>query len=255
MPITKPAFRLRTPLRLADDEVQVWSARLDSLVAFANNLTSFLTEDEQERTRRFRFPHHGQRFAIARGLLRSLLAGYLEIDPSQVVFEYSEKGKPSLGNASSARRVHFNLSHSEDIALFAFTTRGDVGVDVEKLRQNFSPLEIAQRFFSPAEAAALSALPVEQQHEGFFNCWTRKEAFVKALGEGLSLPLHRFDVSLLPGQPAELLATRPDAAERNRWWLSALDVTSDCKAAVAVRGTNLRATLTPAASLLDPQPA
>lgn len=254
MPIAGPAFRVRSPLRLAEDEVQVWSANLDELAAAEDYWFSLLSSDEQERAQRFRFPVHRSRFAVGRGLLRTLLAGYLSSDARRLRFQYAEKGKPSLGKEFSGS-LQFNISHAEEIALFAFTIEGNIGVDVEKVRRNIEVKDLAQRFFSASERKALAALPESQKYEAFFNCWTRKEAFIKALGEGLSHPLDSFDVSLAPGQPAALLATRPDAREKDHWCLRALDAGPDCRAAVVVWGHKPRVALAPVTSILNPQPS
>jgi 4'-phosphopantetheinyl transferase len=132
-------------------------------------------------------------------------------------FEYSEYGRPGLATGSWAGDLDFNVSHSGGHALLGFARGRKVGLDIEKIRKDFGTGEIAERFFSEAERSALLDLPQEQKHEAFFRCWTRKEAFIKALGEGLSHPLDQFDVSLAPSVPAQLLATRPDAKEAQRW--------------------------------------
>jgi len=248
---TASMFRIRTPLRLAEDEAQVWQADLDALARSETQWLNLLSRDEQDRAGRFRFPIHRQRFTAGRGLLRTLLGSYLNIDPREVIFRYSEKDKPRLADLFAKSSLQFNLSHSDNVILLGFTLGRDIGVDVEKLRVNFNVLEIAERFFSESERNALAALPLSQHHQAFFNCWTRKEAFVKAVGEGLSLPLDQFDVSLAPGQSAELLATRPDPGEAARWSLWALDAGPGCAAAVVVRGSNLRILTAPVLSIME----
>lgn len=251
MAVAGPAFRLRTALRLAEDEVQVWQADLDALAPSDEYCFRLLAPDERSRAQRFRFPIHRNRFAAARGLLRALLGSYLGITPGEVLFRYSDKDKPRLDDSFSQSRLQFNISHSENMALLGFVLGRDIGVDVERIRLNFDVQEIAQRFFSPVERDALAALPTAQKHQAFFNCWTRKEAFVKAVGEGLSLPLDQFDVSLVPGKPAELLATRPNAGEKARWFLTAVDAGPGCAAAVVVRGTKLRVVSSPVSSIME----
>jgi 4'-phosphopantetheinyl transferase len=135
-------------------------------------------------------------FIVSRGILRLLLSKYLETAPEKLVFKQGEYGKPYVQLNADQLSLQFNISHSKDLALFAFTLRNQIGIDIEYIREDFSYEEIAPRFFSKQESVILSALPKEQRREAFFTCWTRKEAFIKAIGEGLSFPLDRFDVDL-----------------------------------------------------------
>src|SRR5208283_3082224 len=141
---------------------------------------------------------------------------------------------PMLATSASSDTLDFNVSHTAGLALLAFARGRKIGIDVERIRRDFGTAEIAERFFSKAERAALRELPQEQRHEAFFRCWTRKEAFIKALGEGLSHPLDQFDVSLDPHAPAALLATRPDAHEVDRWKLLDIRLLGDFVAALAL---------------------
>jgi len=215
-------------------ELHVWHASLAN-DADARTLEPILSCDESERAGRFRFPEHRRRFVIARGYLRQLLAAYLEIGPRDVTFTYSANGKPEL-SAIHESEMRFNVSHSEDIAAFAFARRRKVGVDVECIRFDVDVEEIPRRFFSLLEQQTLAALDRRQKFEGFFNCWTRKEAYVKAVGSGLSLPLRDFDVSLAPGEPARLLATRPVDNLVSQWSMESLELSPGCAAAVVVEG-------------------
>jgi 4'-phosphopantetheinyl transferase len=169
-------------------------------------------------------------------VLRDILSRYLGVPPSALVFRYSTYGKPALAAGFDAARVCFNISHSHEMALFAVTCEREIGVDIEHLGRDIHAEEIAEHFFSAHERASLRTLPAAAKHEAFFNCWTRKEAYIKAHGEGLSLPLDQFDVSLLPGEPAALLATRNDPWEARRWSLQALSPGSGYVAALAVEG-------------------
>jgi 4'-phosphopantetheinyl transferase len=180
-----------------------------------------LSADERERAARFCFDKHRRRFTAGRGILRTLLGRYLERNPRELTFEYSDHGKPFLAG-TPVPELRFNLSHSHEVALFAFTSGRDVGVDVEQIRPDRSTREIAERFFSPREARALFALPPEQQTAGFFRCWTRKEAYIKAKGKGMSIPLDSFAVSLSPDEPAQLLWVKDNPAEPRRWTLTTL---------------------------------
>jgi len=223
-----PRFLVRS------DAVHIWRADLDS-EAWTCRLEHLLSSDEIQRANRFRFSEHRRRFVIARGCLRILLGGYLNIDAGKVTFTYSSEGKPSL-DARHGSNLRFNVSHSGDIAALAFASGQEIGVDVEMIRRDLDVEEIPKRFFSLAEQTKLAGLSGEEKYQGFFNCWTRKEAYVKAVGSGLSLPLRDFDVSLLPGEPAKLLGTRPDARVADAWSMVSLDFGSQCAAAVVIEG-------------------
>ena len=220
-------------LRLQLHEIHVWSQSLSREPAEIESFRTFLSKDELERVARFRFEASRGEYIVSRGTLRALVGLYLEVPPQELRFVYSEYGRPSLAPGTSSRLLNFNIAHSGDVVLLAFAEGRQVGIDVEKLRRDFATSEIAERFFSIAEREALRALPQDQRHEAFFRCWTRKEAFIKALGEGLSHPLDQFDVSLAPGGPAVLLATRPDAQEAKRWKLWNIYVPGDYAAALA----------------------
>jgi len=154
------------------------------------------------------------------------------VPAKELAFDLNEFGKPELAGSE----IMFNLSHSHGLALFAVTRGRAIGIDIERIREEMTIGKIARRFFSPAEASALSALPAHQQAEAFFNCWTRKEAWIKARGQGLSIALNSFEVSLAPGEPARLRATRPDPEEASRWSLVALACEPGYAAALAVAG-------------------
>ena len=220
---------------LASGEVHVWRTDLHS-EAHAQNLEQLLSPDEIQRVSRFRFAEHRRRFIIARGCLRELLSAYLGIKGCEVSFTYSREGKPALAPRHHSK-IFFNVSHSADVAVFAFTTERSIGVDVEMIRHDVDTDGIPKRFFSSGEQKMLAELDGEAKFRGFFNCWTRKEAYVKAVGSGLSLPLRDFDVSLVPGDPARLLATRPDQEQTARWSMASLDCGDMCAAAVVVEGS------------------
>jgi 4'-phosphopantetheinyl transferase len=188
-----------------------------------------------QRAGRFYFPRDRDRFIAAHGCLRDVLARYLHCQPDQLTFSVNRYGKPALRNY----KLEFNLSHSGDFALIAIAQGRRVGIDVEHIRQGISLQDIALQNFSKSEFAELQSLPREQQEAAFFACWTRKEAYIKAQGLGLSLPLENFDVSLHPNEPALLRATRPNHEEAARWVLLPLVVDSFYAAAVAVEGKDL----------------
>ncbi len=236
MNITDSGFQIKAPLALPEDEVQLWRVDLEAIGAAEARWQKVLSSDESARASRFHFSRDRQRFVASRACLRMILAGYLATDPNSLSFSYSKKEKPSLGSAHAGGDVTFNLSHSGGIALFAFTRRREIGVDVEHVRRDFDVDAIARRFFSAHEQEQLAAFPDEKKFEAFFRCWTRKEAYIKATGEGLSLPLQQFDVSLAAEDRDALLATRPDHSEAGLWSLREVAAGQGYAAALCVRG-------------------
>ncbi len=157
--------------------------------------------------------------------------------PEEIAFDYNKYGKPTLAQTVGDQSLKFNMSHSGKLALYAFARHRELGIDVEWIKRRLNDAgQIAERFFSAAENNVLHALPESLKQEAFFNCWTRKEAYIKARGMGLSLPLDQFDVTLRPGEPARLLATRDDPRQASRWTMQALDPGKDYIAAVLVEG-------------------
>src|SRR5271170_1664173 len=236
MNITDSGFQIESPLALSEDEVQLWRIDLEAVGADESRWQKVLSSDESARAARFHFPRDRQRFVAARAVLRTILASYLATDPGSLTFSYSKKEKPSLGPAHAGSNVTFNVSHSGGIALLAFTRRREIGVDVEQVRHDFDPGAIARRYFSTHEQNQLADLPAEEKVDAFFRCWTRKEAYIKATGDGLSLPLSQFDVSLVPGETNALLATRPDGSEASSWLLREAPAGPGYVAALCARG-------------------
>jgi len=201
-------------LLISPAEVHVWRVPLDSPDAVLQPLASTLSPEERARAEKFFFDRDRNAYITARGALRQLLARYLHRPPSELQFAYESRGKPFLANPSAGQPVNFNVAHSRNIALLAFSAGPSVGVDVEFIRTDIASEEIAVRYFAPQEVAELHALPPEQHPTAFFLGWTRKEAYVKALGDGLQIPLASFCVSLTPAQPAAL-----ESADSHRWTL------------------------------------
>ena len=199
--------------------------------------------DEIIRADRFYFAKDRDYFIAARGVLRTILGRYLGVDPGQVHFRYNSYGKPSLDHPPGEDALNFNLSHSAGLALYAFTCARRVGIDLEYMRADVDYEQLARRNFSLYEKAVFQALPPEQKRQAFFNCWTRKEAYVKARGEGLSIALEQFDVSLKPGEPARLLGSREDPGETAQWSLQELAPGSGYAAALAVEEGECRLSL------------
>lgn len=196
-------------------------------------LRALLFPDELARADRYRAARDGARFTAARGLLRALLADYAKTNPEQIGFETNLHGKPALAGVG----LSFNLSHSGDLALIAVTQAGvELGIDVETIRDNVEYERLAQRFFAPGETAALLALPSEQRMDAFYACWTRKEAYMKARGLGLAIPLDGFEVSMAPGEPPRLLRPAAGDPHGTEWALWQIDPGPGYAAALCVRG-------------------
>ncbi len=212
--------------------VDVWRLSLDIGPAALEELWPVLSPDEQARAARFRFSTSRQRFTAARGLLRTILGLYSDEEPGQLKISYATHGKPYL--AGSALR--FNLSHAQAFGLIAVATGREVGIDVEHTRSRVDHESIAERFFSPAEVARLHNVPRSMRHDAFLACWTRKEAYVKAKGGGLSIPLDQFEVSFAQGEPARLLNVAWDDKETDRWQLVDLAPGSGYTGALCVEG-------------------
>ncbi len=222
---------------LSADQVHVWRATLQLPETLVLQLHAILSPDEQERARHYRFRHDQQRFIVARGWLRVILSQYLHLNAGQLRFRYNPHGKPELDPADQpVHSLHFNLAHSEDLALFAIASERRVGVDLEHLRSGLADDRVTDTVFAPREVAALRSLPPRDQEKAFFACWTRKEAYVKARGEGLVMPLDAFEVSLLPGDPPALLFMPGDPDEVGRWSLREIDLGPDYAATLAVEG-------------------
>ena len=213
-------------LALGAAEVHVWRIWLEQPAEIVESLRRLLSTDEQSRAARFHFEKDRRNFIVARGGLRKLLGRYLEIAPADLSFTYGDQGKPALAPevAQKLTPLKFNLAHSGSLAVYAFTLLGEIGIDLEHIKPEFTGDDIAQRFFSATEVACLDQLSADARALAFFNCWTRKEAFIKAKGMGLSLALDQFDVTLGPAQEAALLRTRWDESEAGRWSLRALDI-------------------------------
>lgn len=222
----------RPPLAPAD--VHVWRVRLDRP---GEPYRTLLSSDERERADRFRFPEDRDHFTVARATLRLVLAGYLDADPRALAFEYEAHGKPRISGPNPVA-LRFNLSHSHDRALIAAALGREVGVDIECLRRPVADDKIAQRFFSPQEAQALAHLPPTEQAAAFFRCWTRKEAYLKARGDGIYYGLRHFTVSLRPGDEPALLANTLHPDEVARWSMRAVDAGPEFAACVAAEGSD-----------------
>ena len=236
-----PTFELQNiELRLKYREVQIWQSSLEVSPLWYNKLAAYLSEDEQLRAKRFHFEEHRVRFTVSRGLLRLLIGKYLDVSPASIEFIYGRHGKPSLVVKPELPPLNFNISHSQNVAVFAFSRDTDLGVDVEFIKPNRELMRIARRFFSKHEFTVLQSLPKSEQLNGFYNCWTRKEAFVKAVGDGLAMPLDSFSVTLKPSEPAQLLWMQGETDEVGSWTLKSWQPWENFAAAIAIRHPETR---------------
>jgi 4'-phosphopantetheinyl transferase len=212
----------------AADGVDLWLAQFEEL----SHPGDVLSPDERERANRFKAPRPLEQFLKARGFLRTILGGYLRISPRDVRFRYQARGKPEL--AGPAIDLRFNLAHTDGLVLLGISLGREIGVDVEVLDESRECEGLAARYFSSAETAEFFAVPSHDRTRAFFNGWTRKEAYIKARGEGLHLALDSFTVRLAPGASAQLLESQSDAREVARWAMFDLDVGAKHAAAAVV---------------------
>lgn len=221
------------PPSLADDGVHVWSAHLGERTEPLSVLASTLSESERARVVRFRFARDQRRYVVGRSLLRLLLGRYLDAAPESLRFAIGARGKPALADRP-CHGVHFNVAHADEVIVFAVTRIGPVGVDIERVHPMPDLELVAESSFSKRERAELATMLPASRSEGFFRCWTRKEAYVKATGDGLSYPLDRFDVSLSAGEAARILALDGDERAGGRWTLKELRPAVGFVGAIAV---------------------
>ncbi|MBD1914195.1 MULTISPECIES: 4'-phosphopantetheinyl transferase superfamily protein [unclassified Leptolyngbya] len=218
------------PQTLAEGQVHIWRAYCVRSPEFLNQTKLWLSADELQRAARFRFERDRDRFITGRGFLRQILGAYLNRPPESLQFDYGKYGKPSLVNASG---IQFNLTHSEDWALYAIALI-PVGIDLEAMRPVPQMESIVQRYFSPQEQKTFSALPERDQALAFFRAWTCKEAYLKATGHGLTLPLNQIDVELTPNKLPKFHQL-PDGQRPSHWPLWSFNISSQLQAAVTVQ--------------------
>jgi 4'-phosphopantetheinyl transferase len=202
-----------------DDVIEITVSRLDVGPETVRSLEASLSDAERQRAERFALDRDCRRFIVARGRLRELLAARLAVQPESIELVYGQRGKPALAPPFADSGWRFNVSHSGEMAVYGFARGREIGIDVEAVRTLRDSDSIAARFFSRQENVEYRALDPRERDMGFFNCWTRKEAFIKALGDGLYHPLDRFDVSLAPGEPARILRVESMPGEECGWRL------------------------------------
>lgn len=223
-------------LALSCGEVHIWRASLEQPAEYVCQLAQTLSSEEVVRAERFYFERDRRRFIVGRGVLRAILSQYLGADQSHLQFSYGQRGKPRLAAEFDGDTLRFNLAHSHELALYAFVRDREIGIDLEYIRPLSDAEEIAAWAFSRHENAALEALPECKKIEAFFSYWTCKEAYIKATGDGLSLPLDQFEISLVFGKSPHLVRVGEASEEVGRWALEQLTPRTGYVAALAVEG-------------------
>jgi 4'-phosphopantetheinyl transferase len=222
-----------TPLSFPAERVAIWRVDLDTQAA-EDSEAKILSADEIARANRFHFERDRLHFVRCRSALRRLIGEYLEIPAAEVCFRYLANGKPEVEANQNPRALQFNVSHSGELALIAFCARHRIGIDIEKVRQDVDTVSLAERFFSMRERESLKSLPEQLRVAGFFACWTRKEAFLKSTGEGLSFPLSDFSVTTHPDENAAIEEIKGSAEAGKKWFLADLAAADGYRAALAV---------------------
>lgn len=220
-------------IAIGDAEVDFWAFSIDPNDAVAMSFQSLLSTDEECRANRLRFQPLRNAFVICHGLLRHLLARYMGVDPASIQFRYQLRGKPVLINQIG---LSFNLSHTNGMMVCGVMKRCKIGVDVEALRPLDDLQELAERYFCPEERGELLSLPENERTSSFYRCWTRKEAYIKAIGAGLSTPLQSFCVTLGLSETAKFLHIKGDKNLAQSWNLLDIDLGAPYVAAVAYPG-------------------
>jgi 4'-phosphopantetheinyl transferase len=216
-----------------EKSVDVWAIRLDDDKFDLQRAREIVSDDERKRAERFKFERDRRRYLIAHAALHGILGRYLTIRSEPINFDYGSNGKPKLSQALTPSGVQFNLSHSNEMAVLALTRGGEVGVDIEFVKDNFEFQDVAERFFRTKEVAAMRSLPAHLQRRAFFKCWTSKEAFLKAKGSGLSGKLDEVEITLTANQQVQITASVPG------WTLAELEPIDGYEAALVVEGAPL----------------
>ncbi|WP_373538546.1 4'-phosphopantetheinyl transferase superfamily protein [Chamaesiphon sp.] len=212
-------------LMLSERDVHVWSTHLDRDREQIAEFRQFLTPPERQRAAKFINPTHGDRWIVARGYLRQILSQYLDLTPAQLVFTYSQYGKPALEGSL----LQFNLSHSRDRAVYGISATAPIGIDIEYIHP-LPAADLVDRFFSPAEQSIFHSLPVETQQAAFFHAWVQKEAYLKACGTGLNTPLDQIEVSIDPSTPAAIVAAPSEGIS----YIQKLEISPEYASAIAI---------------------
>ena len=233
-------YTLPPNMEIAPDEVHVWLVSLQIPSDDLHRLTTYLSPDEEKRVQKFHFEKDKRDYCACRGTLRVILGAYLKQNPASLSFSHNDLGKPFLSENTEANKLLFNLSHSRSMALYCLSRGRRVGIDLEYIHSEIVEGLLNEHVFSSRETTKLQALPEKEQIKAFFDCWTRKEAFSKALGKGISIPMNQFEVSFVPGEPPRLLHTEWSTEEPDLWEIVDLNIDRRYSAALAVEGRNLR---------------
>ena len=219
--------------QLSASEIHIWCTSLELPVSRFQNMLSF---DEKARAERYHSQDDANRFIIRRGMLRTLLGYYLDVEPGQIQFCYGKNGKPGIVDQPSRAEIYFNLAHTDNLALYGFTRDNEIGVDIEYIKDIPEMERIVEIYFTAGEREIFHTLPESKKNEVFFNCWTRKEAIVKMIGDGVSWPLDEVDVLTVPAEPNSLQEIEGDMKVASRWSVQGLKPAAGCSAAIAVDG-------------------
>jgi 4'-phosphopantetheinyl transferase len=222
-------------LELPIENIHIWKANLDRSESFVKQMEKSLSDDELSRAKKYHFSRDAEHFIVSRGILRKILSLYLKIKPDQLEFQYGAYGKPYLTENLNKNTIQFNIAHSHSLAVYAFALDVQLGIDVEYICRTPGAEDIFARFFSTYENSVFQKLPMEQRQWAFFRCWTLKEAFIKATGEGLAYPLNQFDVAFAPGEPARLLNIAGNSEEAFQWILKDFTPDSGYISAIALK--------------------
>jgi len=224
--------------KLANAKVHVWHASLEQPAEVVQRLEAVLSNDERQHAEQFRYQEHRQSFVVSRGILRNLLSHYSNIQPKQIQFKYTLTGKPFLANGEETQNISFNLSHTGLLVLYAFSWGRQVGIDVECIRPVKEIGQIAIRIFSPKEYKRFQRISKEARERAFYNCLTRKEAFLKARGDGIYFPPQEVEVSFEQGSPASLFSVAGSIEEAKKWSMHDIKTLDGYVAALAVEGND-----------------
>ena len=216
-----------------NNNAHIWLIRYDQSDLLLEESKYILSDAEKQRASRFHFEIDRKRFSVTRGLLKKVLSKITSKPAQEIQFQFNKHGKPEL--IGSSKNIYFSVTHSGNLGLIAISDLAPIGIDVEQFRKKMITEKIAKRFFSKLEVEAFLTLNENEKLQGFFNCWTRKEAFIKAVGKGLSIPLNTFDVTLKPNEPAQLLAVRYKNETSNEWVLRDIKVDDGYASAVILK--------------------
>lgn len=225
---------------LTDSDIHIWCASLSASAEDLSRYTTLLSQDELERAKRFHFERDHNHFIVGRALLRTFIGSYLDMEPSQIEFVYGQYGKPALKTVLHKKHLEFNLSHSKDFAVYAFGLDRKIGIDLEHIRPMPDMDDFVRQFFSLRENVLVNSLSGKQKEETFFKIWTCKEAFLKANGSGLTVPINQVEISVEHDGSITLLSIGGGREQADAWRLELFSPSPDHQAALVVEGHNVQ---------------